>query len=208
MAWKWNEKSHRYYDVDTGRFLPSAQVLDWTRSSISSSGIATDKLAEMVAEGIISPDHWELLMREEIKREYIRQYLSGIGGVNQMTPADWGSIGGMLKEQYSYLPEFRRQIAAGELSEAQIRARSRMYSRSAKEAYERAHGKVAKAAGNDEELWVLGLAEHCVDCINFSNEGWQPIGYFPEPGAGHTVCLTNCGCHKEYRDSTTGTIWP
>lgn len=169
--WYWNPAAQRYQDAATGRFLAGDKVLEWTRESISASQAASDKLAELVAERALSPDAWELLMREELKREYIRQYLAGIGGQAQMTQADWGSIGGMLKEQYiGHLDIFADEIAAGKLSEAQIRSRARMYFESAKEAYERANAR-ARSGGE------LVLPAY--------------------PGDGQTVCLTNCHCTWE-----------
>jgi len=187
MGWKWNETAGRYYDTDTGRFLSRTQALEYVDASIAATESAVDTLAGYVADDMLSPGDWRLLMREEVKREYLREYMLGKGGRAQMTQADYGSIGGMLKEQYAYLDAFAEQV--GEMSEAAIRSRSRMYIRSAREAYERAKGRVAQAAGFDEEIWVLGVAEHCDDCVALSAEGWQPIGYYPAPGAGDTQCL-------------------
>lgn len=204
--YRWDPETGEYYDVDTGKVVAVAVVLAWARESIESTLLAFDKLAQLVANGIISPQMWHQLMREEIKREYIRQYLAGIGGLGQMGPEDWVRIADMIADQYAYLPTFQQQIEAGKLTEAQIRVRSNMYLESAKEAYEKAKAIVVSRLGFDEERWVLGLAEHCEDCVSFANEGWQVFGYFPFPGEGQTRCLTNCKCHKEYRNSVTGQI--
>jgi hypothetical protein len=207
VGWKWNQTAHRYYNTDTGRFLTHARALEFIEQGLAASGSVVDNLAAYVADGLLAPGDWYTLMAREVKGEYIRQYLAGIGGRAQMTQADWGSIGGMLKEQYGHLQGFMEEIAQGKLSEAQIRARARMYTNSAREAYERAHAKVAGQAGNDQEIWVLSAAEHCEDCLAFAAENWQPLGHFPMPGAGHTKCLTNCGCHLGYRKSETGEVW-
>jgi len=222
MPWSWNEASHRYHDAATGRFLGRDEVLGYVQQSLDAARTApaitladgslstgTDLLSNLVGNGMLAPRDWHAQMREEIKQEYIRQYMLGRGGRAQMTSADWGSIGGMLKEQYTpYLRDFAKQVAAGELSEAQIRARSAMYIDSAREAYERAHARVAAEAGYDEECWVVNPAlENCEDCLVFQDEGWQEFEYFPFPCQGFTRCLTRCGCHKEYRSSETGTVW-
>ncbi len=147
------------------------------------------------AISIDSPNLVEELM-EEMKGEYIRQYLLGIGGADKMTASDWGSIGGMLREQYRYLKGFADSLVG--LSERQIAARIAMYINSAREAFERAKRKAA--SGATQERWVMDPeAEHCVDCVDYDSQGWQPIGTFPFPGDGSTECLTNCRCHKEYR---------
>ena len=208
----WSESAKRYRDLETGRFVPRETVLSYVEASIEATSSATASLAEYVAGDVLSPGDWRLLMRREIKDEYVRQYVLGKGGVAQMTQADWGSIGGMLKEQYGYLDDFARQVAQGTLSEAQIRARAQMYIRSAREAYERAHSRVADAAGMDEVAWVLNWnAENCPDCQDYADMGWQRVDDDPYngayPGSGHTVCLTNCRCHLEWRSSQTGESW-
>ncbi len=90
------------------------------------------------------------------------------------------------------------------LPEEQIRARVGMYVNSAREGYERAHERNAKALGMTEEKWELGEAEHCDDCVAYAAQGWQPIGTFPNPGDGSTQCLTNCKCHVIYQNPETG----
>lgn len=170
--WKWNSRARRYYDGDTGQFMPRDTVLGYVGGLIETAGPVTDILASLVIDVHISPADWHFLMREEIKREYISQYLLGIGGRAQMLPADWGSIGGMLKEQYGHLDGFLQDILDGKLSEAQIAARSKMYSSSAREAYERANGRA----------W-----------------GDPPLPAFP--GDGSTACLTMCACNWDIRSA-------
>jgi hypothetical protein len=212
MGWAWNGKAGRYYDTDTGRFLSNARALELIQADIDFTAAATDRLAGYVSEGLISPDTWREAMRREIKLQYTRQYELGIGGRGRMLPRDWGSVGGMIQDQYRYLDGFYADLDV--LSEAQIRARSRMYVNSAREAYERAHGRVAEGLGYTEVQWILGpvLTDHCPDCEARQGMGWQVSleGGFPTasgpswPGDGSTVCLTNCNCSLEHRDPATG----
>jgi len=206
VAWRWNPDAYRYYNEDNGQFIKFEVVMSFVDQSILGSHNAMETMGYMVSDGMLSPMDWHQGMRAEIKREYIRQYILGIGGLDQMTQADWGSIGGMLKEQYGWLNGFTDQL--GELSEKQIIARSAMYSNSAREAFERAHSRTAAKWGADEELWVLDpAADNCPDCVELSLMGWQPIDTFKFPGQGATQCLTNCKCSKIYRNSVTGEEW-
>lgn len=165
MPWEWGENTQRYRDIGTGRFLSASDVRDWSSESIRIQGGNTDQLARMLTDDQINGRDWETLMRQSIKREYIKQYLEGRGGLSQMTPQDWGSIGGMLADQYRFLGPFAREIAAGELSEAQIAQRSRMYINSAREATSRANQRA---------------------------RGWPELP--DHPASGRTECLTNCAC--------------
>lgn len=208
MAWKWNTTAARYYDTNTGKFLSRARALEFVDESLAATENATGLLSSFVSDGMISAGDWRMIMREEIKREYVRQACLAKGGRAQMTPADWGRIGQQIKEQYKYLDSFAEEVAKGKLTEAQIRSRSSMYVNSALQAFEGVQEQVAIASGYDEESWHMNPAlENCPDCEDFYNMGWQPIGTFPTPCDGSTVCLTSCGCHKEYRNSQTGDIF-
>ncbi len=202
--WGWAEGTNRYRNLDTGRFVSAAQVRGWGAEAIDAGGLATNGFAEMVVDGRLNVRDWTLLMRDEIKDEYIQQYILGRGGLERMTQADWGSIGGSLKEQFVYLRRFSQQIASGELTVGQIQHRSRMYVNSAREAYSRAQGRVAQGAGLREVRWVVQFeAEHCKSCLAFEALGWQKIADDPYHGAtcgsGATECLTACRCHLEFR---------
>lgn len=216
MPYSWDPRIARYRDDDTGRLVKRSIVLQTVDGSIAASttaqpvtidGIVTagsDFLAQAVGNGLMDPNDWRNLMRGEIKREYIRQYALGIGGLEQMTPARWGSIGGMLAEQYRYLDGMTAEIAAGQLSEGQIRTRARMYINSAREGYERANEQAQVAIGATEVLWVLQPgAKHCGGCEDFAAMGWQPIADDPYdgcvPGQACTPCLSSCQCHREFR---------
>lgn len=206
MPFTWDPRIARYRDTDTGRLVTRSAVLDIVEDSIAASvaappvtidGIATmgsDFLAQMVGNELLDPGDWNNFMRGEIKREYIRQYLLGIGGVEQMTPARWGQIGGLLGRDYKILNAFTAEIATGELSEAAIRARAAMYIRSAGEAYERANQIVQVAAGMTEMRWALTPgAKHCETCLEFADMGWVKIADDPYGGCvpkrGCTICL-------------------
>lgn len=185
----WDEVAKRYRD-ERGRFVSRSTVWDFIQKSIGNTYNVTDLLAELVSSGKLAPKDWYSLMKEELKREYIRQYLLAHGGVGTMTPADWGRIGAMLKEQYAYLKNFAAEIASGNLTAAQIAARAKMYFNSSREAYETAHMINAVAWGAVEERWQVSyVVENCPDCLGYMDEGWKPVGYFPVPGSGSTICL-------------------
>lgn len=205
--WGWLQNLRQFFSTVTRRIASFFQVRGWSQTSIDKSSARTAELAAMLADGRIDLPSWQTQMREQIKREYIEQYLAGRGGIDQMQAKDWGSIGGSLREQYHKLDDFAREIASGKLSEAQIRARSKMYINSGREAFERAKRRNFEDKEIDEERWRLTPAEHCKSCLGFEAEGWQPLGHFPFPGQGKTLCLTNCRCFKEYRNSRTGEIF-
>lgn len=169
--------------------LSRRTALDQVTEAISISENVTESLGNMAGiapetqpQPLISADDFNQAMRREIKEEYIRQYIHAKGGRDQMTAVDWGSIGGMLKEQYGYLNVFTEELRAGEVTPGQAATRARMYARSAREAYER----------------------------GFARSQGIPEGALPAmPGDGSTICLVNCGCAWSFepvRDEDGNTV--
>lgn len=212
MDWRWDEAVSRYRDVATGRFLSRASVQSMLEKSLSAAFNAADTLAGYVANGTISTVDASAALWNEIRGEYIRQYLAGIGGKQVMTAADWGSVGNALREQRGWFDKFVKEWP--NLSEGQIKMRVQMYINSAREAYQRAKSKVARKWGADEVRWGLGITEHCELCLEWASMGWQPIGKrggFPTRDGESYPCdgkscrgMTKCGCYLDFRNSETG----
>lgn len=55
----------------------------------------------------------------------------------------------------------------------------------------------------DQEHRVLGIAEHCEDCVTYSAMGWMPVGSLPAIG-DQSACRQNCYCYFEYRSGNNG----
>lgn len=171
--WNWLKRLGQFIHSVTRRILSRPAQRELSELDLDANQDRVADLAHALAEDAITVGEWEAAMREEIKTAYIEQYLLGRGGLGQMTQADWGSIGGMLgSDQYRFLNRFAAEIAAGELSEAQIIARARMYIASSKEAFERANARARGVPG--EQLPAY-------------------------PGDGSTICLTNCKCFWNHR---------
>jgi len=207
----WRAKIANFWNRTVGKLVPRLQVQRWANASIAA--VPVGEWAKQLVDGTLDVGTWQEQMRGEIKREYIRQYLIGKGGLENMTPADWGSIGGSVAEQYKWLDRFAEQIASGEeASEGRIRRRSEMYINSAREALERAKRRAAEEAEQNEVWWKRDPdAESCADCEDFEDMGWMPVDPWPyviegretTPGQGDTICKTSCRCGLRYRKRRT-----
>jgi hypothetical protein len=141
---------------------------------------------------------WLSSSKEQIKREYIRQYLIGRGGLDQMTPADWGRIGGYLREKYQFL----NLLEQSGYSNRMILSRLEAYIDSAHTMFELARAKTyamdlpaypgdgstechwrcrctwdyQEEKGTLVAYWTLGpvKTEHCVTCLERSTL-WNPF---------------------------------
>jgi hypothetical protein len=201
----WRQRAAKFWNKTVGRVVPRLRVGQEAERIVSLSPVG--EWANSVLTGELPIDAWQTTMRQEIKTRYIQRYLAGRGGVGPMTQVDYGSIGGMLADQYRYLDGFARDIAEGKLSEAQIARRSEMYFNSSREAYERGQKRANEIAGLNEVLWVNMPGEICPDCQDLARLGWQKAepwpfkvgGQFAYPGSGATACLTNCRCLIDWR---------
>lgn len=174
MTKYWNATTAQYVN-ENGQAVSNNTLLSFSDDSVSASVRAIDELAERVTAGSLTPAAWHEAMRQELKEEYIRQYLLGRGGLDQMKAEDWGSIGGSLADQYRYLNGFYDQVAAGNLTAGQIKMRgverAAMYVNSAREAFFRAQARA---------------------------RGFDPADLPYHPCDGGTKCLTRCNCFWEY----------
>lgn len=202
--WQWDPEQLIYVNPETGEEADEDDRRAWLLAALLAAGVVADTLAESLWLNEMSLNGWAAAMRREILDEYIRAYLNGIGGLPQMTGADWKAISDMLEFQYERFAGFVEEIGAGKLTQGQIGARSRMYLNSARQAFEKANARTQEKAGNDEIFWQLNPGvENCPDCQAFNALGWQPVAGNPYggcvPGSGCTVCLTNCYCYLSYR---------
>ena len=196
--YEWNERAQRYVDARTRRFVSGEAIRDALNEviDIAKERIDADSLA--LQQGTISLAEWQTRMAQHTKQIHIVSAASARGGWAQMTPADWGATGGALKRQFAFLQNFALDIQRGvqKLGGNFIR-RARMYGNAARRTYENIKRRASQAAGNTEERRVLGVADHCPDCVEFAGRGWQPIGTLPP--IGDSVCKVNCRCLFEFR---------
>ena len=173
--WMWSVSAHRYRNTRTGQFVGITEMVAQRDKFMDAQMDSATELASRLARGDMNVAQWQKAMRNDVKDSYIGQYVLGHGGRGTMTPADWGRVGSMVKEQYRYLDGFARAVADDTLTESQIRARSQMYHDSSVQAYEKAHTRM---------LGVPSLPAY--------------------PGDGSTACHTNCRCHWDVREVDGG----
>lgn len=106
----------------------------------------------------------------------------------------------MTAQQMTRLDAMMKLVQGGSITAAQMFARSILYAKAGKIAFNLGNRLQQKIRGNNEERRVLGDVEHCADCIAFEKLGWQPLGTLPMPGE-KSVCGSNCYCRMEYRSS-------
>lgn len=197
----WNDQTHRWRNLATGRFISQAQMTVMRDTFLDRARGLTDGLTQQMYDGKLRSGQWAVQMRQTVRATYIDQYAAARGGIGNLGPADLKALSGMLNKQWDYLLQFQQDLNAGKLSLGQAQARARMYVESASQAFER--GKTASYGMPDlpaypgdgqtvcrancrchwqiEDVgnawacsWKLGAAEHCPDCIGNAGH-WNPL---------------------------------
>lgn len=197
-GYRWDEGLQRYVNVATGRFVGRQAILDLLDAEIAQRERELSRLLTAFMDGELAPGVWLHEMHTTLRRVHLQMAALGAGGWDRLTAADYGRMGGLLGMDYRRLVEFARAIAAGELTSAQAMARLGLYLGNARRNFW--HGqRVAPRQDATVVLFrrLLGIAEHCDDCVGYADLGWQRAdsGQVPAPGEG-SVCLTNCRCTR------------
>lgn len=148
--------------------------------------------------GTMSIATWQVQMLKGIKDTHLYAAAMARGGWSQLTPADFGRAGRLIRDRYKFLNGFAAGIENGLPLSGRFLARSDMYltgARTMQHIEERV--EMRENQGMTEERNVLSVAENCGGCLDASSQSWVDIGSLPEIGSRD--CLTHCLCEIEYR---------
>ena len=194
----WDPGSARYRD-SAGRYVARARIASLLERSINGRERRVLAGVQALADGAITPKVYAARTAELLKRQYLQNAALAAGGWDKLTPADYGRIGGKLRQEYRRLAGMANGLANGTVSLPQAQNRVHMYLGNARETFhhvERARLKPPKAGMTRLERRVLQPADHCADCLAYAAQGWMPEGMLPVPGQA-SACNGNCRCAIE-----------
>lgn len=156
-------------------------------------------LAQRLIDGNIGLPEWQAEMRGMIRTIHRQATITALGGAENVAQSMWGYEGSLVKKQYQFLDNFAADIAKNPEAwlNGRLLQRMRLYAQAEWGTFEAVLKRRAQMDGATEERRVLGIADHCPDCLEYAKRGWQPIGTLPP--IGDSVCVTNCHCVFEYR---------
>ena len=201
-VWVWEDDLKRYRSTTTGQFIGVNQMQDLRVDFLAQQKVVMQSHVEDYLRGDISIRRLEINLQNTLKETYIDMYSLGAGGRNNLSQRDWGKIGAMLKKQYGqngYMKGLLEQINSGQITPAQANARLKMYVNSANQALWKGITRdmpelpaypgdgstvcltncqctweIVPVEGGFNCYWRLGVAEHCEDCVQRSQE-WNPL---------------------------------
>jgi hypothetical protein len=155
-------------------------------------------IAQQLIDGTINLAEFQIQMQANVKRLNVAMALAANGGINNTSPGDLGYIAGLMKEQYRFLRDMAKQIKNGaQKLDGTLLARVELYAQAARGTHEKVRERAAKIGGQTEQRSILGVADHCSECVSEAKKGWSPIGSLIP--VGERICKANCHCTMDYR---------
>lgn len=193
----------RYRDTRTGRFVSPGIVRKELDTYLSAGDDTVQALADALRNREISLADFELAARRLIKNTHLNAIALERGGYANMTPADYGRAGQIIRQQYAYMKNFALDIASGKQRiDGTLSRRLRLYAQAGRNSFYRSHaghlpGKVT------HQRSIRTKRDSCWQCIELDRKVFAiNDSSFPLPG--RRVCNHNCGCHLEYLSMVDG----
>lgn len=193
----------RYRDTSTGRFVSrdrgANSIMRLLDQRIRSSEQRLGDIVQAIADKSMAPGVGQMLMRDELRRLHLQNAALGAGGVDRLTFREFGRAGRALRDTYPRVANLVQGLNNGTVSIDQAMNRITGYVGEARVNFLHAERDAAHNTGlPHEERRLLGVAEHCVDCVGYAAQGWQPMGTLPVPGE-RSRCNGRCRCRMERR---------
>lgn len=196
--WSYDPISGRYRGSN-GRFLSAKAVEALVDSRIGKLDATLRRYTRMLIDGVITIDQWQGSVREALKSAHIQAAIIGHGGRNGMGNKEYGRVGQKLRQEYSYLQNFARDLLDGRVSAAMAIARIGLYAENVRSSYWEGSSLRQEKQGYSLMRRILDAqAQHCQDCLDYASRGLVPIGSLPLPGQ-RCACRARCKCRVEYK---------
>lgn len=198
MPYRWEPNagaSGRYRD-ERGRFVASSTVRRELDRYLDNSDPAK-ALAEALRGRQVSVADWEVAMRRHVKNTHLNAIALERGGWANMTPADYGRAGQIIREQYGYLKGFANDIASGKQRlDGTLGVRAKLYTQAARTSLYKS--KAANMSGKvTHQRSIRSARDSCWQCVELHGRVFR-IDDLSFPLPGRRVCNHNCRCHLEY----------
>jgi hypothetical protein len=194
-GYSWSRSVGRYRSDDSGRFVARADVVGLLQAQTDGLEGRVGALTQALIEGNLAPAYYAEQVSTELRRAHLQQVALAAGGWDRLTPADYGSVGRKLRDDYARVLNMATDATNGTVTLPQALNRVSGWAGNARLGYWEALRRHAEVDANSVLLDKrnLGVAEHCRDCLTYHEQGWQPSGVLPVPGQA-SQCTTHCRC--------------
>jgi hypothetical protein len=201
MPYQFDKSSHRYRDLETGRYVRQVDVARFVDEEVNRTEVRLKAHARLLAQGKIDIPEFQTRMALTLKESHLRVGAIGAGGTRQFTPSHYGKIGAQLKKQYKFLHGFGQDLAEGKLTPEQALRRAGSYAKSAKTSFFEAEFTSRGKYGFYAKRLLDAQSRHCESCISHQRLSWTPVKDVVAPGVD-CECGGRCRCRLVYQKRT------
>lgn len=196
-GYRWNARAQQYVAAN-GRFVSRATIRNLIDQALEREVRNARDLAIGLRNGDISLEAWRASMRDIIKSTHLYSAAAAKGGWAQLTAADYGRVGQIIRGEYQFLENFAAGIANGSIPlDGRVVARAQMYAEAGRDTYHQVERAGMQSTGRTMERNILHPADHCGQCLGETARGWVPIGVLIP--IGRRTCLRRCRCSLDYQ---------
>lgn len=194
----YNPASRRYRDRVSGKFVSAKDVRSAVDTIIDKETAKIRSVAQQLVDGSINLAEWQLQTQALLKTLHVSMGLAANGGLASTSNSDLGFIASQIKQQYQFLRSFAVQIKNGSQPlDGSLVSRAGLYTQASRSIYENVVQRGAMQSGLSQSRSVLGLADHCDQCVSEAKRGWVQIG--SNISIGQRSCKQNCRCLLEFK---------
>lgn len=196
-SYRFDKRTGQYHSDATGRFVGRKTIISLMKSHVDAAAGRFAELTTAFYEGRLEAAAWIEQVRGEQRRLTLQSAALGFGGWDRLTSVQFGRAGSDLRDQYAKIAGTAQDIADGKITLAQALARVNEYVGAAKAHFWQAERETVQRSHSGViviERRTLGAGgKSCKDCLEFYEQGWQPMGVLPPP-CTDSVCRGNCQC--------------
>lgn len=196
---EYDPRTGQYRHIATGRFVPQSEVRSALDKYLDAKSDRVRDLAQQLQRREISLADWQRAMEREIALTHLASAAAAKGGWAQMTPADFGRVGSLVKAERKYLERFAIQIEEGLPLDGRFLTRAQLYAQAGRHTFHVMRRREMQARGLGLVRRILHARDSCPGCLHLASLGFRPFGEIPPPGEG-TECGRNCHCDEEFAE--------
>lgn len=209
---RWNSAAGQYID-QRGRFVPRAAVRAELDNVLEGLSAKADLASRALITGTIDINEWLATMMGLSKRAHLVGAASQRGGWAQMTQADFGRVGQIVKQEYEYLRTFAEQIASGQQPlDGNLARRAQLYMQAGRDTFYTFQRLEMRGKGYMGVTSVRNATDSCADCLaldgieytwdegqrQYVNSSAAITVYKP---IGRRICNKSCKCNEKYKNA-------
>lgn len=207
-SYRFSERTGRYRGPD-GRFVRQREIRAGVDSMIDGASQRIRTLTESLRSRQITVGEWEQRMRAEVSALHVAAATAAKGGRDQMSSADYGRVGRLVRDQFDFLRSRADAIVSGkQLMDGTLVQRATLYAQAARGTHSAILAREMDTRGFSEERNILDReAAHCVgagSCPEQTARGWVPVGSLVP--LSQRLCGPNDRCSIQYRNPATGEV--